>query len=153
MRPFRPAASASRTPNSIVRSPQWRNDRRSRANDSSSVTIMPPSPVWIGLTQSERKYPDIPPGTRRPPLHYGTEPKAGIFDQFEAPRLRQRAERGHVFRIPHMWVAIRAFVCGPIRPSTSERSSMNVRSQMSAKTGVTPAFMTAIAVAEQVSTW
>jgi len=152
MRPFQASCVASRTPNSIVRSPQWRNDRRSRANDSSSVTIMPPSPVWIGLTHPNENIPTSP-RTRRPPLHYGTEPKAGIFDQFEAPRLRQRAERGHVSGFPHMWVAIRAFVCGPIRPSTSERSSMNVRSQMSAKTGVTPAFMTAIAVAEQVSTW
>src|SRR5205814_472782 len=30
------------------------------------------------LDASERKYPDIPPGTRGPPLHYGAKPKARI---------------------------------------------------------------------------
>ena len=54
--------------------------------------------------------------------------------------------------LPHIWVATIAFVCGPIRRSTSAISSMKLWSEISANTGVTPAFISAIAVAAQVST-
>ena len=87
------------------------------------------------------------------------------FPSTTAPRPRQAssisisrlacasARRAGMFSgLPHMWVATIAFVCGPIRRSRSAMSSMKLSLEMSANTGVTPAFISAIAVAAQVST-